>query len=138
MENIAQAIYDPCKIGENKTKHLTHFETIEMLRSSHRPLVLTLEPKQLGYLSAMRDYMAELVGGWKYSATTGLLGSNVDLTAKFMSIMSVLLAKMEIDGSKLFLSFKRIFHTSHVNNVIHILFRIQVKLKTYILYINFF
>lgn len=68
-----------------------------MLRSSHRPLVLLLEPQSPRYLSSMRDYMAELVAGWKYSAATGLLGSNSDLNTRFMSIMSVFLAKIELE-----------------------------------------
>jgi len=83
------------QIGENKTRNLTHFETIEMLRSSHRPLLLTLQPKQLGHVSQMRDYMAELNAGWKFSSAASLFGTKVDLTARFMSIMSVFLAKVE-------------------------------------------
>jgi len=88
------------RLGEHKTEHLTHFETIEMLRSSHRPLVLTLEPRRKGHLPLMRDYMAELVDGWKHSPAVGLLGSKVDLGVKFISAMSVLLAKIEVEDGK--------------------------------------
>ena len=71
-----------------------------MLRSSHRPLLLTLQPKQLGHISQMCDYMAELNAGWKFSSAASLFGTKVDLTARFMSIMSVFLAKVEAEGGK--------------------------------------
>jgi len=86
------------QIGEARTENLTHFETIEILRSSHRPLLLTLTPTPSNALSEMREYMGKLVNGWALSPAATLFGVNSDVGAKFLSVMSVFLARMEVEA----------------------------------------
>jgi len=57
------------KVGNVETKNLTHFETIDELRQSQRPLKLALRPISADSLRAAREEMGRLIRGGGFGAS---------------------------------------------------------------------
>ena len=59
------------KVGNVETKNLTHFETIDELRQSQRPLRLVMRRVSTESLSLAREEMGRLIRGAGFGAITG-------------------------------------------------------------------
>lgn len=59
------------KVGNVSTKNLTHFETIDELRQSQRPLRLVMRQISTDALSLAREEMGRLIRGAGYGTITG-------------------------------------------------------------------
>lgn len=66
------------KVGTIETKNLTHFETIDELRQSNRPLQLVMRPISDVALQSAREEMGRLIKGYGFGMIADGNSSNAD------------------------------------------------------------